>query len=386
MARFGHSEDQGKRPLTRPWGGWTPSRGFWVGMATVGLFSAVLIVAGAVAAGREPEPVSPAGPTPTIEPVKVSYAPRPTEPPEGITEDIRASENSSTAVKAAVSPPLVDAANGGAAAVSATVVSPTPIASSWSSTPTFDPPAPAPPISPAAAALAADTEARFGVDIVLEDQDWGADEAEQLANIGAVASAMELVPLRVTSSVVAGPLGTLTVLSNREGRTHDGWKPYGGVPRSFYTNSDQGAGGWRPANQIVLATGSGAMTVAHEMLHAWTFRNVGPDRYVLALLGDEMRSFMAAAGWEQVAADDEVRASVHEDWQTVNSLFAYAGPDLTFVDQSGYRTRFEASNPLEAIASLGAIYYARPSAMPLPAWPGIWAWFDASLGPALTAD
>jgi len=351
-------------------------------MATVGLFSAVLIAAGAVAAGREAQPAAPEGPTPTIEPVKVSRAPRPTEPPEGITGDIGFSEDPSAAAEAAVSPPLVDAANGGAAAVSATVASPTPVASSWSATPSFDPPAPAPPLTAAAAAAAADAEARFGIDIVLEGQDWGAGEAEQVANIGAVASAMELLPLRVTSSIVAGPPGTLTVLSNREGRTQDGWKPYGGTPRSFYTNSDQGPGGYRAANEIVLATGSSAMTVAHELIHAWTFRNVAPGQYVLALLDAEMRAFMAAAGWQQVASDEDVRASVQDNWQTVNGLFAYTGPDLSFVDQNGYQARLEAVNPLEAIASLGAIYYARPLGMPLPGWPGIWAWFEANLGPS----
>jgi hypothetical protein len=50
------------------------------------------------------------------------------------------------------------------------------------------------------------------------------------------------------------------------------------------------------------------------------------------------------------------------------------------VDENGYEATFSGANPLEAIASLGAIYYARPTGMPLPAWPAIWAWFAANLG------
>jgi len=48
MAHHGHSEDEQTSQVTRPVGGWTPSRGFWFGMATVALFSMVLIAAGAL--------------------------------------------------------------------------------------------------------------------------------------------------------------------------------------------------------------------------------------------------------------------------------------------------------------------------------------------------
>ena len=381
MAYHGHSEDEQTSQVTRPVGGWAPSRGFWIGMATVALFSMVLIAAGAFASGREPEVAMPGLPTATVEPIEVSYAPRPKAPREdiaGAEGQLPAGAAASAALDSGES--VQGLAEPEPAAVSAVSASPTPVASSWSSTPVFDPPAPAPALTPAALALAADVESRLGVDIVLEGQDWGADEAEQTGNIGAVASAIEVLPLRVTSSVIASPNGTLTVLSNREGRTQDGWKPYGGSARSFYTNSDQGPLGYRAANEIVLATGSGPMTMAHEMIHAWTFRDTAPDDFVLALLGGEMRSFMSVAGWQQVASDDEVRAFAREEWEAVNGLFAYAGPEMTFVDQNGHEITFDVANPLEAIASLGAIYYGRPEAMPLPAWSAIWAWFDANLG------
>jgi hypothetical protein len=348
-------------------------------MTTVALFSMVLIAAGAFASGREPEVAVPDGPTPTIEPVEVSYAPRPKTPREDLTQQqLPAGAVAGAAIGPDASEPTVGGS--GDTAASAASASPTPVASSWSATPVFDPPAPAPALTSAAVQLAQDTEARLGIDIVLDGQDWGAGEPDQIANIGAVASAFESLPLRVTSSVVASPHGTLAVLSNREGRTLDGWKPYGGSARSFYTNSDQGPGGYRAANEIVLSTGSGPLTVAHELIHAWTFRDTAPDEYVLALLGDEMRSFMAASGWEQLVSDDEVRAAAREPWETVNHLFAYNGPELTFSNENGNEATLTVANPLEAIASLGAIYYARPTGMPLPAWTAIWDWFDANAG------
>ncbi len=379
MAHHGQTEDARPDRVTRPWGGWTPSRGFWIGMATVALFSLVLIAAGAAASSRNAEVAARDGPAPTIESVRVSVAPRPKTPREDLTQQqLPAGAVAAAAIGPVDSGPEAD--GNGSVAVSSALASPTPVASSWSATPVFDPPAPAPALTAAAVALAQDTETRFGIDIALDGQDWGADAAEQTANLGAVASAFESLPLRVTSSVVASPHGTLTVLSNREGRTQDGWKPYGGSARSFYTNSDQGPGGYRAANEVVLATGSRPLTVAHELIHAWTFRDTAPDEYVLALLGEEMRSFMAASGWEQLTSDDEVRAAAREPWETVNRLFVYNGPELTFSNENGNEATLTVANSLEAIASLGAIYYARPATMPLPAWTAIWDWFDANLG------
>jgi hypothetical protein len=170
------------------------------------------------------------------------------------------------------------------------------------------------------------------------------------------------------------------VLSNRQGRTLDGWQPYGDSPRSFYTNSDQGPSGYRPAHEIVLATGSNQTTVAHEMLHAYQFRGIGADEYVLALLGDEMRAFMAAGGWRQRASDEEVRQAVHQPWDVVNAMFVYEGPPLAYVDSAGTPAVLDAPNPLEAYAMTGALYYTRAGDAALPDWPELWAWFDAHAG------
>jgi hypothetical protein len=248
---------------------------------------------------------------------------------------------------------------------SSTVTRPTTVASSWTQSPTFVPPAPAAALSPEAEALVAEANARSGVRIVTEGQDWGDDGAAQAANIGAVISAWQRLPLRVTSSVVDHPHGALQVLSNEQGRTSGGWQPYGDVSVSFYTNSDQGIEGYRPANQIVLATGSGEETVLHELLHAYAFRNVDADEYVAAFLDGEMRSFMQASGWRLLVSDATLLANAHRPWDEVNALFAYEG--------SGPGN---AANPLEGFATAGAKFYT--SAGSGAEWPEF-AWFEENL-------
>jgi hypothetical protein len=174
--------------------------------------------------------------------------------------------------------------------------------------------APVPALEPAAAEMARAARERLGVEIVLDGQDWGESEDVQLENIGAVISAVERLPERVSSSVVASPDGTVAVLSNRQGLTLGGWQPYGNTAISFYTNSDQGPEGNGPSDQVVLATGSSIMVAGHELLHAYQFRGMKPGEYVLALLGDEMRSFMAATGWRQVASDARPLTARRQSW------------------------------------------------------------------------
>ena len=69
---------------------WSPSRGFWIGIAGVSAFALVLTVAGVFAAVRQPEPVTVSGATPRPEPVQVSVAPRETTPPDDLTRHGRA--------------------------------------------------------------------------------------------------------------------------------------------------------------------------------------------------------------------------------------------------------------------------------------------------------
>ena len=242
------------------------------------------------------------------------------------------------------------------------------------------PAAPPPPPETAAARLAREAGQRFGIRIVLDGQDWGPGEASWQTNVGAVISVMERLPQRVLSAVVSHPHGPLTFVSNREGRTLDGWHPYGDFPMGFYTNSDQGANGSHPANEVVLIPGFSDMSIGHEVLHAYHFRNAAPDRYAAALLGDEMRSFMAAAGWRQVGSDQQVLEATDDPWDVLNSLYVYEGRPLTYTTATGASVTLTPPNPLEAFAVAGSIYFTHPSGMPLPDWPEYWAWFSANLG------
>lgn len=257
--------------------------------------------------------------------------------------------------------------------------SPVATASSWSMAPTAEePPAN---VAAAAAAIAGEAERRYGIRIALEGQDWGADEAAQKRNIGAVMSAVERLPDTIISAAVTGPREPLTVLSNAHGRTLSGWQPYGDIAKSFYTNSGQSGAGQRPANQIVLAPGAEVSTVVHELLHAYQFRTTEPGEYVLALLADEMQSFMAATGWRRTVSETELRAAAHRPWETVDGLFVYEGRPLEYRDASGSLVFLDPPNPVEAFAMAGALYYARPDGTPLPDWPEHWQWFRANTGP-----
>ncbi len=358
---------QKRREVTSPRGGtrWTPSRGFWLGMAVVLLFALVLASAGALAAGRRPQALVQPQSSPI--PVEVTVVPPEATPDPDFSRPIGKPEPQAAAVEPE-------------APVSSSVVqSPATIASSWSAGPQPVPAAPASTLQPGTEALARQAAERYGVRIVLEGQDWGPDGASQEANVGAVISAIDRLPLRVTSSVVAHPHEPLTFVSNQRGSTVDGWQPYGAFPMTFYTNSDQGPAGRRPANEVVLVTGSSDLSIAHEVLHAYTFREVGPDRYVLALLGDEMGSFMAATGWRQLGTDDQVTEAADDPWEAVNALFAYEGRPLAYATAAGSTVALAPPNPLEAFAVAGSIYYARPEGMALPDWPEYWAWFDHNL-------
>jgi hypothetical protein len=263
---------------------------------------------------------------------------------------------------------------------SSAVQAPRAVASAWSAPPVPVPPATVPPAEPEAARLAAEASDAYGVRISVEGQDWGPDEASQVANVQAVTSAIDRLPDTVISAVVAHDHGPLTFVSNDEGRTLDGWQPYGGHPMTYYTNSDQGPGGYHASNQAVIRVGATSISVGHEILHAYQFRTVSPDEYALALLQPEMRSFMEATGWRQSGSDEQVRQTINQPWSALDSLYVYEGRTLIYSAASGATSTIAPSNPIEAFATTGSVYYTRPSWMPLPDWPEYWAWFSANLG------
>ena len=317
-----------------------PSRGFFIGMGAAVMFAILLAVMGAIAAGS---------------------------PSEGLAPDA-----DYTTDLTAESPE--------AEATASTVQNPTTIASSWSAGPTPVSPAPAPPAASDAVRLAGEADEAYGVRIVVDGQDWGADDAAQTANVQAVISAIDRLPATVISAVVAHVNGPLTFVSNDQGSTLDGWQPYGGQPMTYYTNSDQSIAGYQASNQVVLSVGATSMSIGHEIFHAYQFRSVGPDQYALALLQPEVRSFMEAVGWRQTGSDEEVRQTVNQPWSELDSLYVYEGRALTYSSTNGATSTISAANPAEAFAIAGSFYYTRPSWMPLPDWPEYWSWFQANVG------
>jgi len=363
----GLNPNRGARRRRRP-----SSRGFLIGTGAVILFALFLAAVGAIAAQ------SPSGSdheNPASLPDETPIPAEPTVvPPSATPESTPRSEY-------AIAIPQTDEPAAGAVPepTSSAVQAPRTAASSWSAGPTPVPPALAPPSAPEAVRLASQASEAYGVHIVLEGQDWGPNEASQVANIQAVISAIDRLPDTVISAVVAHAHGPLAFVSNDQGRTLDGWQPYGGHPRTYYTNSDQGPGGYHASNQVVASVGATSMSIGHEVLHAYQFRNVSPDEYALALLQPEMRAFMEATGWRQSGSDEQVRQTINQPWSALDSLYVYEGRPLTYSTASGATSTIAPSNPIEAFAVTGSIYYTRPSWMPLPDWPEYWAWFRGNL-------
>lgn len=244
---------------------------------------------------------------------------------------------------------------------------------------TTAPPAPATTAPLSAAAVARQIGNDFGVVVITDGQDWGSDEQSQHRNLGALRTALIAMPDSLVAQIAAGPGGPLTFLSNNNGRTVDGWQPYGDRAANFYTNEDRGANGSRQSHQIVLQTGSGAQTIAHEMAHAYQMIGVGTGEYVDSLLTDDMKSFMAATGWVQLVSDDELRANADQSWATINGMFRYEGRNLTYINEFGTSVSLYTPNPIEGYAEAAGLYYAH-GAGSLPDWSEYWSWFDANLG------
>ena len=352
-----------------------PSPGFFA-IGVIILLAMSLAAIGAIAArsssgsdARSPVPL----PEPSPTPIEATAAPtsRP-EFAEPLPETPASTPRTEVAAEVAVPDPSPVA--------SSAVQAPRTAASSTSAPPTPVPPVPAAAPVSEAARLAAEAGEAYGVRILLDDQDWGPDEASQMANLQAAISAIDRLPDVVISAVVAHAGGPLTIVSNDQGRTADGWQPYGGHPMIYYTNSDQGPAGYQASNQVVVSVGATSMSIGHEVLHAYQFRSVGPDEYVLALLQPEMRSFMDAAGWRQSGSDEQVRQAVSQPWSALDSLYVYEGRPLTYTTTGGATGSIAPANPIEAFAATGSVFYTRPSWMTLPDWPEYWAWFLENLG------
>ncbi|MCH7809306.1 MAG: hypothetical protein IH863_01855, partial [Chloroflexi bacterium] len=250
----------------------------------------------------------------------------------------------------------------------------------WSATPHLYTPAPDAALWPAAFALVTEIESAWGVRVVVAGQDWGADEAVQMKNLGALAVAIASLPADVVSLATDNLHGSLSVLSNRAGRTLGGWQPYGYGAANFYATQDWDGNVHSVTSQIVLQTGANRVTIAHELLHAYQMRDAPSGSYGQALLTEEMGAFMAATGWVQIVSDEELQNGVHGSWDAIAAMFRYDGPDLSYVSETGETLQAFAPNPIEAFTAIGALIYAAPDGTELPDWPEYRRWFESNLG------
>jgi hypothetical protein len=248
-----------------------------------------------------------------------------------------------------------------------------------SATPSVATPGPTLELTQAAADLADQIESRHGIRIARSEQNWGSNGSDQMRNLTSLGGALQSLPAAVVNEVAEADGGTLVFLSNNTGSTEAGWQPYGNRPANYYTNEDLGPNGRVPANQVVVQTGSTSQTIAHEVIHAYQLRNVGPGQYVLGLLTDEVKSFMQATGWRQLVSDDEIRANSSGSWADINKFFVYEGRPLNYINEHGTLLTLYAPNPMEAFAESAGLYYAGSFAAPLPDWPEYWEWFDGNL-------
>ena len=250
----------------------------------------------------------------------------------------------------------------------------------WPATPHLYTPAPDTALSPAAFELITEIESEWGMRIAIAGQDWGADEAAQMRNLGALAGALALLPADVVSLATDNSHGSLSVLSNGAGRTLAGWQPYGPGAANFYTTEDRDGNVRSVVSQIVLQTGADRVTVAHELLHAYQMRDAPSGSYGQALLTEEMSAFMAATGWVQLVSDEELQTRVLGSWDEIATMFRYDGADLSYVSETGETLHAFAPNPIEAFAAVGALIYAAPDGAELPDWPEYRRWFESNLG------
>jgi len=379
LTETGH-RDHGKKDGTGPKGGFGLSRSLLATVSALALLSGAVAGAAAFGATRDGGQAATFSPPTVAAATSVPAFAAAVLPPDQGAHEEPASEVEATAfaeptatASATATDPVTPTA---ASSVSAT---PT-LGDAWSATPVPTTPVPASTLKPAAAVLAADIEADWGIDLVTEGQDWGPDAAAQLKNLAALAGALEALPAGVIAAATHNSHGTLAVLSNNDGRTLAGWQPYGDRAANFYATRDWDGQAGHDTSQIILQPGSDRMTIAHELLHAYQMRDVPSGEYGSALLSGEMQSFMEMAGWVQTVSDEELQSSMGGSWDEMGALFVYEGRELTYVSNTGETVEAYTPNPVEAFAVVGALYYAAPEGTERPDWPEYWAWFAANLG------
>jgi len=355
--------------MTSHRGGWKRPRGLLAAVSTVALLSGTIAGAIAFSTTGDSGQATYTYAAPTVAAEHATPATAAPTATEAATSIAAPTATASVAATDPATPTLVPAVS----------AAPT-LGEAWSATPHLYTPAPDAALAPAAFELLTEIESEWGVRIVIAGQDWGADEAAQVRNLGALAGALASLPANVVSLATDNSHGSLSVLSNGAGRTLAGWQPYGYGAANFHTTEDWDGNVRSVASQIVLQTGADRVTIAHELLHAYQMRDAPAGSYGQALLTAEMSSFMARTGWVQVVSDEELQSRVHGSWDMIAAMFRYDGPGLSYVSEIGETVQAFAPNPIEAFAAVGALIYAAPDGTELPDWPEYRRWFDSNLG------
>ncbi|HXH20543.1 MAG TPA: hypothetical protein VNN10_00845 [Dehalococcoidia bacterium] len=209
------------------------------------------------------------------------------------------------------------------------------------------------PLAPQPAAAAGARWEAGGFVFVAEGQEW--DEASY-RNVDAALAAL---PARIRAQLGNRSLGPVNILVNRSGRSLSGKQPYNGPANYFSTNDGR--------NELVLFPGQSVQTILHELGHAYNLRRIAAGRYALVLLDEEMRSFMAAAGWRILSTPEQISAA--RDHMQVQ--FAYEGAQVW--------SRVSNHDPLEDFANSFALYFLAPSDLASRS-PERFAWFEANVG------
>lgn len=103
------------------------------------------------------------------------------------------------------------------------------------------------------------------------------------------------------------------------------------------------------------------------MGHGYNLRDTAAGRYALVLLEPEMRSFMAATGWQVLSSPQEVREAADH----THVRFHYSG-GFTW-------ERLSNADPLEDFANSFALYFFDPQQL-LKRSPERFHWFEAHVG------
>jgi hypothetical protein len=200
-------------------------------------------------------------------------------------------------------------------------------------------PAPPPVVEPVPAVAAGPVERWAAAGIYIETQNQALDDAS-LSNVDAALSAL---PARLLGSLGNPALGSLHILVNTEGRVLSGDRPYGGPANFFSTNEG--------TNELVLYPNQSVFTIVHELGHSYNLRGVGAGRYAMVLLDPEMRSFLAATGWQITSTDEQIRTAVDH----IHVAYTYTG--------SFHWPRMSNDDPLEDFANSFAMYFLDPGAL-----------------------